>query len=292
MIQSEGGHMSKRILFAVFPILVLSSLSGFAQGIAWRANLDSAVAEAKRSGKLMMVDVYTDWCGWCKKLDSETYTNATVIAKSAGFVPLKINPEKDADAARFVGAYGVNGYPTILFVEADGTLANKIVGYLDASSLLDAMSKTTAYTPKVKAQLAEFKSGTYGNARELLSMLVELGRIEDAKMVFDRLRAANTLERSLQESVALSIAQKLLDDDVYDGALTYLKIIEDLNSGSDNTRDAHLMHSMVIFYSKGKSAGMEYLDVLLRNPSTPAAWKSRLENLKNQMKAAKDPAGS
>ena len=285
--------MSKRMLiFGVVVLLLLAAVGGFAQSIAWRADLGSAIAEAKRTGRMMMVDVYTDWCGWCKKLDSDTYTDAKVIALSAGFIALKLNPEESADGARFISTYGVNGYPTILFVEADGTLENRVVGYLDAPSFSDAMAKTTRDAPKIRAYLAEFKSGKYANAQELLSMLVELGRTTDARAVFDTLRAAKSLAPSFQESIALAIAQSFLDDDRYDDALSYLKIVEDFDSRSDNSRDAYLMHSIVIFYAHGKTAGMDYLDGLLQSPKTPAAWKSHFRDLRDQMKAAKDPARS
>jgi len=49
---------------------------------------------AKKEGKLILVDAYTDWCGWCKKMDRDTYANADVIKKlNKHFVVIKFNPE-------------------------------------------------------------------------------------------------------------------------------------------------------------------------------------------------------
>jgi thioredoxin-related protein len=280
--------MSRRAVLPVALLLFSLSVAGFAQSIAWRADLSSARAEARKTGKIMMIDVYTDWCGWCKKLDTDTYTDAKVIAGSSSFIPLKINPETSTDGAAFVKTFGVSGFPTILFVEADGTLTNKIVGYLDGASFSDAMTKTLSYAPKVKALLAEFNAGRYAKSPDLLSMLVDLGRVDEAKTVLDKLRSSGGLSNSVQESAAFSIADSYFGDDQYDGAITYLKIVEDINSGSDTTRQAYLMHAVAIYYTKGKTAGMGYLDALIANPKTPSGWKSDIQDLRDKMKAAKE----
>jgi len=50
--------------------------------------------KAKAENKILLVDAYTDWCGWCKVMDRETYTNADVIAAlNQDFVCVKFNPE-------------------------------------------------------------------------------------------------------------------------------------------------------------------------------------------------------
>ena len=114
--------------------------------IAWAKNYQEAVETAKKSGKLIMVDFYTDWCGWCKVLDQKTYTDANVIKLAdASFVSLKINAEKEGTAQ--AKRYGVTGFPTILFLDAsklpevgsegkgkagDGEVVGKIVGFKDA----------------------------------------------------------------------------------------------------------------------------------------------------------------
>lgn len=111
--------------------------------IAWAKDYKDAVDQARKSGKPIMVDFYTDWCGWCKVLDRETYTDAQVIKLAdASFVSLKINAEKEGTAQ--AKRYGITGFPTILFLDAaklpaigkegdgkagDGEVVGKIVGF-------------------------------------------------------------------------------------------------------------------------------------------------------------------
>jgi len=91
---------------------------------------------AAAEGKPMMVDFYTDWCGWCKTLDEETYSDAKVIAKSKEFVCVKVDAEKDKGSAE---KYDVTGFPTILFLDSSGTKIHETVGYAPADEFLGEM---------------------------------------------------------------------------------------------------------------------------------------------------------
>jgi len=46
--------------------------------IQW-VDFTAGYASAKESGKILLIDVYTDWCGWCKVMDNKTYTDSQVI---------------------------------------------------------------------------------------------------------------------------------------------------------------------------------------------------------------------
>ena len=50
--------------------------------------------QSAKTKKILLVDAYTDWCGWCKRMDRDTYTNPEVIKKiNKYFIPVKFNPE-------------------------------------------------------------------------------------------------------------------------------------------------------------------------------------------------------
>ena len=108
----------------------LIATGAWAKDIDWQKNYDEAVAKAKKDKKLVMVDVYTDWCGWCKKLDKDVYSNNDVqeqLGKS--FVALKINPEENSKNAALVRQFGSHGFPHIVFLDAEGKKVAEQVGY-------------------------------------------------------------------------------------------------------------------------------------------------------------------
>jgi thioredoxin-related protein len=279
----------KFLVVTLVAVMLSIALGSFAEtnGIAWRSDLESATTEARQSGKVMMVDVYTDWCEWCKVLDTKTYTDAKVIEGTQQFVALKLNPEKSPAGAQFAKRYGVNGYPTVLFVEWNGTLVSRIEGYVDAASFAATVARTTQDGPKVKPYLAEFNAGQYRNSSKLVSMLVEMGRVDEAMPVFDRLRSTASLPAPFLEGTALVMAGHSLDEGQYDRSLGYIKIIEDIDSGSETYWNAHQLHAATIFYMKGKNQAIDYLDLLIANTATPEAWKDRYKDLESRIKAAK-----
>ena len=110
--------------------------------IKWAKDWPSARKAAAGSGKLIMVDFYTDWCGWCKRLDRDTFPHKTVVQASRDFVPLKLNAEREG--RRLARKHRVRGYPTILFFDHTGKLVGRIGGYLKPAPFAAAMKRILA----------------------------------------------------------------------------------------------------------------------------------------------------
>ena len=95
---------------------------------------DEALSKAYAEQKLVMVDLYTDWCGWCKKMDRETFSDPRVGQAMRGMVPIRVNAEKGGqDVAR---RYRVDGFPVVIFLDGKGREVQRIRGFVDAEEML------------------------------------------------------------------------------------------------------------------------------------------------------------
>lgn len=111
--------------------LALGSAAMAADEAQWLTSLTDAQAAAQKENKPILVDFTgSDWCGWCIKLRKEVFDTPEFKAWAGKNVILcEIDfPRKKAqdDAAKkanneLAKKYGVQGFPTIVFVKADGT---------------------------------------------------------------------------------------------------------------------------------------------------------------------------
>lgn len=136
--------MKKRVLaFIILGVVAVSLPAACGAGeIHWLYSYDAAAAEAKARNAPIMADFSTSWCGWCVKLDKETFSDPRVIELAGSFVCLKIDADKNAALA---AKYRISGYPTVLFLNPQG---NKIAGgpgFRDADTMLGEMRSVLNY---------------------------------------------------------------------------------------------------------------------------------------------------
>ena len=82
------------------------------RGIQWAASFEKALEAASKTQRPLLVDFEAEWCGWCKKLDRDTYGNEAVIRFVNGFfVAVKVDTDHEKALAKM---YKVSGLPTIL----------------------------------------------------------------------------------------------------------------------------------------------------------------------------------
>lgn len=158
-------------VLVLFSALGATALSGFdtskkkeaadladsvSKSISWMS-FEEAIAQLKRdkaagkAGKKIFIDIYTDWCGWCKRMDKETFQKPKISEYLIqNFYPVKLNAEQRANiefanrSFKFVpnGRRGYHElaaalldgkmqYPTVVFLNEEMQLMQRIPGYLD-----------------------------------------------------------------------------------------------------------------------------------------------------------------
>jgi thioredoxin-related protein len=113
-------------------------------------SFDAGLEKAKASHKKVLVDVYTEWCGWCKKMDTEVYTDPGIKDYlSKNFIIIKMNAEgtgkihykgQEYSPGQLAAAFGVNGYPATLFLRDDSEPITLFPGYAEPPMFLLVLS--------------------------------------------------------------------------------------------------------------------------------------------------------
>jgi thiol-disulfide isomerase/thioredoxin len=134
--------MKKQLLIVLTLFIAMSS---FAQGIVFEQGTWKQVLEkAKQTNKPIFVDVYTTWCGPCKKMSKEIFPLAEVGAMyNASFVCYQIDAEK-GEGIDFAKKYEVKAYPTYLFIRPDGTLFSRALGSMPAKDFINVATAALA----------------------------------------------------------------------------------------------------------------------------------------------------
>jgi thioredoxin-related protein len=130
-------------LLCVFLYLLSFQANAQNKGIIFfEGSWEDALAKAQKEHKIIFVDAYTTWCGPCKRMSAEVFTDAAVGEYfNKNFVNLKIDMEK-SEGIKFGQKYEVSSYPTLLFIDAEGKEVNVAKGSRPADQFL-ALAKAT-----------------------------------------------------------------------------------------------------------------------------------------------------
>jgi thioredoxin-related protein len=143
---------TKLISFLLLLTLFITSFSRKSEGTVKWLTFEEALEKSKLEKRPIFVDVYTDWCGWCKVMDKNTFSEPHVAKLlNEKFYPVKFDAEQTADV-NFAGTtfkYIESGgkgyhqlaaallnnqmsYPTVVFLAEDFSMIQPIAGYRKA----------------------------------------------------------------------------------------------------------------------------------------------------------------
>ena len=137
--------MKKRINLlkttCLFICIFCVGFKGYAQIQFEQASWDEVKTKAQQENKDIFIDVYTDWCGPCKKMDKEIFSQQEVgdyINKR--FVSYKLNAEK-GEGIQLAQEFSVAAFPTLLFVSSQGEVIHRDTGYKDKEALFSLVNE-------------------------------------------------------------------------------------------------------------------------------------------------------
>lgn len=140
----------------------------------------AAMAQGAKKNKIVFIDAYTTWCGPCKLMDKSVFTDEKVLDfMNENFVNLKLDMER-GDGQIVAQRYKVSAFPSFLFVNTEGELVHKGIGYQDADKFLSLASVALSANQGLLAWSRKFENGER-SPDFLKNYALQLADVQDAK---------------------------------------------------------------------------------------------------------------
>jgi thiol-disulfide isomerase/thioredoxin len=200
-------------------IVTITATAGeikFVKNLTW----SQIKAKAARENKMIFFDAYATWCGPCKYLEEDIYTDDKVAAfYNANYINVKFDME-DGEGVQLAKEFAIKAYPTLLFFSPQGKMLHKFVGALEAAPFInlgkDAQNPLKQYYPlKAKARTNSLSDADFGTWAALAQQLDDADK---ASII------ATYLQSKTDVLVNAAIAKTVLNytDRLNDKQLTYL----------------------------------------------------------------------
>lgn len=142
------------------------------------------LAKAKKENKMIFIDCYTTWCGPCKWMAKNIFTNDTAADfYNKNFVNAKIDME-NGEGIEIAKKYGIHAYPTILYLNSDGVQMHRVCGAGPVKSFIADGEDALSPNKQLATTMANFGNGKvdYKTASAYFSMLDRACQTFDTEM--------------------------------------------------------------------------------------------------------------
>lgn len=282
-----------------------------ATGVQFLTDLAEAKKQAAEAKKRIFIVFSTTWCGPCKKLAADVWSDAgfaETLAKN--FVALKIDGDAQKEATR---SFGVTAYPTILLTEADGSVVCTQVGtdkrftpaawilwldeQLNSGSKLAGLKAATDSKPEDAAAWSAYADAlfelgrkqeaaeAYTKAESLLDEQALHVKVRKAQLLLAQMKDDPTCREVLEELLPKLIKRK--DERAIDLSLDFANIVGRLAKEKDPKRSRQMMLDLIAAFPESPRlielrcrAGM-YAHLSGDNETALAEMKQAAEDFKD-----------
>jgi len=250
-----------------------------AGGIHWSTSLAEATSRAARERQLVVAFLFADWCGWCRRMDGETWADPAVASLQSSYVFLRLNAEKDADGIALRDQHSVRGFPVVLLLNGDGSEFERLEGFLPPESLLQRL-KDAVNDPDSLGNLKAAEKRNPADAQVLFQLGIKL---------FNRMEFAEAERRfaAVAESPAKGAGPGIDEALFYQGlsqamrmqvdtAVATLDRLQKEHPGSSLSPRASLLTGELMIQTGRREEGRRRVEEFLgKNPGHPLAERAR-----------------
>lgn len=109
--------------------------------LTWQSSYTQAIQDAAKDKKPIIIDFSTDWCGWSKKMDRETFADPSIQALLKDCTLARINPEQNDENNKIAEKLKVDSYPFIFVMNYKGEVISSQSGYMNVADFKEFLNK-------------------------------------------------------------------------------------------------------------------------------------------------------
>ena len=250
----------KNIFIISFTILLLLSCnnnqSTNTQLINWETNYNKALEKAAKENKAVMIDFYTDWCTICKIMETNVYLDKDIVSNiNYNFVPLKINAQyNDKNIKLLTNKYNISAFPTTVFINTNGFIIKKILGYIDTNDLLEEIKNI-----EEKSENINIEFSNNNPTIEKLKIYIDSEYYKEAIEMYDILIKENKIEKEDIPTYLIDIGTLLFYNEQFDEGIKYFNEVLNNYSNSQKLYEAIYFNGIYKIIMGNKEEGINYL---------------------------------
>ncbi len=276
MIDSFQRRAPSQIL--VLLLLTVSAGCARSSGVTWTHSLSEAM-KSSRGEKLIITDLYTDWCGWCKVMDARTWADPRVGQERDRFVFLKLNAETEPDGIAMRERFDVSGFPTVMLLNPDGSEFDRLEGYLTAEEFLSRL-KQKIDDPDTLGNLIAGEKSDSGNVSlhfKVGRKLMTRGAYKEAQSRFELVASQDPSNKAkLTDSALFFLALCQATQDKTDTSLATIERLRRTYPDSEMIPEARLLDAEILMHAgRTDEAKVQIKDFLKAYPHHRLASRAR-----------------
>ena len=235
--------MKRLVLLAV----VLAAFAPSAFAGPWIKSLATAQKKAKDNQRLIFVDLFADWCGWCHRMEQEVFPSAAFQTATDDMVLLRLNTEDNGEGTQLAQKFGVNTLPTFLVLTHDLTVAGIIRGYAPPNDFVKTLTDVEKqYKGFLKLMADEPKFGSdYDKRLQLAKELHARQKVKDSELRLKKLVIDAKAPTPIRDQAYLEMAMVQFENRRFDEALKTIREFSKVQNKGESVERARVLAGQV-----------------------------------------------
>lgn len=265
---ADTSNMSvRRLLLVIAAVMLTVWASGASRVVAATPEaihfqpLEQAVANARQQHRVIAVFFTAEWCGWCKRMAAESFTDPRVLAEASEFVWVKVDIDQQPD---FAAQFGVRGVPAVVWFNASGEFLDRVSGYMPSETL--------------RTKLAELKGKAEEHSRDVQLMLSMVKSADELLAADNPTERANMVRQIVHTASTPRVERRQLAERILKqaGRAAWPGLVQCL--GSDKLAERAAAYDLLCDMTGQSLAFDPFADADARAGQI-VAWRKWLENL-------------